>query len=138
MMRSARCSRSYGFTHGSIGAHADTGPSSAVTTSVTRAQARRRDGLLMALLHDQGPDAVHVPVLIARQVAVVHEAHDAIAIDDHRGGHRLHPIELTDPALRIVEDRIAHRSLLQPGIASCASGSTFTPRSVKPMSLYCL
>src|SRR5437764_14917379 len=67
-----------------------------------------------SLLPDQAPDAVEIRVLIAGLVAPMEYPQFAAAVDDHGAGHPGDLVQLTHLAVLIVEDRKAHRGLLQP------------------------
>src|SRR5262245_35631316 len=102
MIGSARWSRSYGFTHGSM-LHAPSASAAAVSAS-PRASSEIF-GAIIELLPQQRPDLSLIVVLVARLVAVVHEPHRAVAPDDHGARHRLHFVELRDLILGVEQHR---------------------------------
>src|ERR1700685_1780382 len=119
MTGSAKCSRSYGFTHGCGAAQ----PVSAARSSVAAAHRATMAATLrpdprgdsrIALLPDQCADAIQILVLVARLVTAVQDAHLAGAVDDNRTRHARHVVELTHLAVLVEQDREAHRGFLQP------------------------
>src|SRR5665213_548669 len=113
MIGSARCSRSYGFTHGSIGAQA---LRAFQRHRANRIRATRMSAPCGNSFAHQTADAAQVLILIAWLVAAVDHAHSALAVDDYGARHAGDAIERTHLALRIVEDGETHRRLLQPVI----------------------
>src|ERR1044072_5384982 len=111
MIGSARFSRSYGFTHGSI----ELQPVDAKPRTVSNIKPRSVR-MTFSLLLQHRPDLREIDVLVARLVAAMDLAHVALAIDEHRGRHASDLIELADFAVDVEGDREGHllRQLAQP------------------------
>src|SRR5688500_16407088 len=100
MIGSARFSRSYGFTHGSIELHpADN------TARADRTNKPRMRITLKLLFLEHRTNLREIEVLIAGLVALVHDAEVALAIDEHGARHAGDLVELADLALGVEGDR---------------------------------
>src|ERR1700759_5015267 len=104
MMGSAKCSRSYGLTHGSIGVQPPRNSPKPTAAKV------RRASMAMSLSY-QSTDAVEILVLVTRLVATVQNPDVALAVDDHGAGHSGDVIGFADRAVLVVDDRETDRCL---------------------------
>src|SRR6185436_7527626 len=97
MIGSARWSRSYGLTHGSMLQPPTASPAAASSSK----RANGEDLGAITLLPQQSPHFGLIIVLVTRLVAAVHEPHRAVASDQHGARHRLHLVELRDLVLGV-------------------------------------